>query len=208
VSGYHRTWDVQDVAALEKAFAWRDSRGGAGFWLAHGSDRYPTLAIRISGDVADVHYFPHDGHPGFRCLGGEGLPDGGMTTLVYDGCAPFSGEDTPNEFIVPFSKAWELAKEFFRTKPMSRRSVLVRIGGPLPDFQHEVGSIFRMSQLRRADLCDRRYAVGARLLFYAQMDASSLGQRDRLERPECALAEDGVDVADHELILTSVAHYV
>jgi hypothetical protein len=118
VGGYHRTWDVRNEGALKDALASRDSRGGAVFWLAHDNAEYPTLAIRISGDVADVHYFPHDGHPGFRCLGGEGLPAGGMTTLVYDGCDPGIGEDTPNEFVVSVSKARELAEEFFRTKRM------------------------------------------------------------------------------------------
>jgi hypothetical protein len=119
VGGYQRTWDVQNVTAMEEARASRDSRGGAVFWLADDGAEYPTLAVRISGNVADVHYFPHDGHPGFRCVGGEGLPKRGMTTLVYDGCDPGSGEDTPNEFVVSVSTACEVAKEFFRTKQMS-----------------------------------------------------------------------------------------
>src|SRR5579862_4714393 len=38
---------------------------------------YPTLAIRISGQVADVTYFPNGDHSGFRCLGGEGLSNDG-----------------------------------------------------------------------------------------------------------------------------------
>lgn len=36
------------------------------------------------------------------------------------------------------------------------------------------------------------------------MDAGSLGQRERLKRPESALAKDGINVADHEAIITSV----
>jgi hypothetical protein len=119
VSGCQRNWDIQDLGALQQALASRDSLGGALFWLAHADDEYPTLAIRISGDVADVHFFPRDNHPGFRCLGGDGLPEGGMTTLVFEGCDPGSGEDTPNEFVVPASTACEIAAEFFRTGRMS-----------------------------------------------------------------------------------------
>jgi len=41
-----------------------------------------------------------------------------MTTLVFDGCDPGSGEDTLNEFIVPASMVCDIAAEFFRTRQM------------------------------------------------------------------------------------------
>ena len=114
-----RTWQVADDKSLDAALASRDDRGGGMFWLTPEPERYPTLALRVSGEVADVHYFPWDGHPGFRCLGGDGLPNGGSTTLVYEGCDPATGEETPNEFVIPFETALAIAKEFFRTKQMS-----------------------------------------------------------------------------------------
>jgi hypothetical protein len=83
------------------------------------AERYPELGIRISGESADIHYFPEDGHPGFRCVGGEGLPQGGMTTLVYEGSDPGTGEDTPNEFVVSLATVGLVAKEFFLSKRMS-----------------------------------------------------------------------------------------
>ena len=119
VQGYHRAWQVEDIKALEDALAWRDSRGGARFWLAHNDQKYPALAIRVTGDVADVHFFPEEGHPGFRCLGGEGLLKGGWTVLVFQGCDPGTGEETPNEFVVPFKTACSIAREFFSRKQMS-----------------------------------------------------------------------------------------
>jgi hypothetical protein len=119
VDGYRQTWQAEDDESLEAALAWRDDRGGGLFWLTPDEEKYPTLAIRVSGDVADVHYFPWDGHPGFRCLGGHGLPEGGWTTLVYQGCDPAGGEETPNEFIVSFDTACSVAKEFCRTRKMS-----------------------------------------------------------------------------------------
>jgi hypothetical protein len=80
---------------------------------------YPALQLRISGHLADVIYFPHDGHPGFRCMGGDGLPPGGMTTLLYEGADPGTGEETPNEFILPAESAMLIAEEFRRSQQMS-----------------------------------------------------------------------------------------
>jgi hypothetical protein len=111
---------VADDNSLDAALAWRDDRGGGIFWLTSDEEQYPVLAIRVSGDVADVHYFPRDRHPGFRCLGGDGLPAGGLTTLVYRGSDPASGEQTPNEFVVPFETARAIAREFFHTKQMPK----------------------------------------------------------------------------------------
>ena len=42
-----------------------------------------------------------------------------MTLLVYQGADPGTGEDTPNEFVVPVELASEIAVEFFRSQQMS-----------------------------------------------------------------------------------------
>jgi hypothetical protein len=119
VDGFRWTSNVEDEKALEAALMWRDSRGGAEFWLSQEGEKYPCLAMQISGSVGHVMYFPNDGHPGFRCLGGEGLAKGGATTLVFLGCDPGDGVDVPNEFVVPFGKALLIAKDFFRNRKMS-----------------------------------------------------------------------------------------
>jgi hypothetical protein len=119
VDGYGRSWQVADVAGLEEVLAWRDACGGAEFWLSHEKEKYPVLAMRVSGDIADVHFFPKEGHPGFRSLGGAGLASGGRTTLIFQGCDPASGEETPNQFVVPFELACSIAKEFFHRKQTS-----------------------------------------------------------------------------------------
>jgi len=118
VYGYCQTWHVDDQKSLDAVLAWRAACGGAIFWLLPDEEEYPTLAVRVSADLADVMYFPRPGHPGFRCLGGRGLPEGGLTTLVYPGCDPASGEEEPNEFIVPFETARCVAKEFFQSRQM------------------------------------------------------------------------------------------
>jgi hypothetical protein len=103
------------VKELDAALSSRDDKGGALFFISPDEQRYPSLVIRVTKNYADVHYFPYDGHPGFRCLGGEGLPEDGWTSLVYQGCDPGDGEETPNEFIVPFATACEIARAFLRT---------------------------------------------------------------------------------------------
>ncbi len=89
------------------------------FWLSDGDYTFPALVLRVTGDVADVHYFPEDGHPGFRCVAIQGLLEGGVTTLVYAGCDPWTGEDTPNEFIISIESARVIAEHFFVSKLMS-----------------------------------------------------------------------------------------
>ena len=54
------------------ALAWRDDKGGALYGVTPGDQQYPSLAIRVTGDYADVHDILYHGHPCFRCLGGEG----------------------------------------------------------------------------------------------------------------------------------------
>jgi hypothetical protein len=119
IDGFRRTWNVEDGSGLIHALSWRDERGGADLWLTHEDEKYPCLAIQMSGDVAAVFYFPKDRHPGFRCLGGENLPKGGFTKLVFQGCDPGTGENVPNEFIVPIKTALLIAKDFLRDKRMS-----------------------------------------------------------------------------------------
>jgi hypothetical protein len=118
INAHLRTWHAGDVDGLWRVLSWRDSRGGAVFCLRREGAEYPCLAIRTSGNLADIHYFAEEGHPGFRCVGGEGLPEDGETTLVFEGCDPASGEPTPNGFVVPFETAASIATEFFRTGGM------------------------------------------------------------------------------------------
>jgi hypothetical protein len=114
VEGLKQIWEVASETALERVLVQRDSRGGAEFWLSAAGQNFPCLAIQVSGAVGHVTFFPADGHPGFRCVGTKAsLPDS-ITKLVFEGCDPGDGEQIPNRFIVPFSKALAIAKVFFR----------------------------------------------------------------------------------------------
>ena len=120
VDASRRSWQVSDANTLQEVLAWRDNRGGAEFWLCEGPEHYPILGIRVTGELTNVFFFPHKGHPGFRCLGGEGLPEDELTTFVFDGCDPWTGEDSPNEFVVPLKTACSIAAEFLWKKEMSK----------------------------------------------------------------------------------------
>jgi hypothetical protein len=119
VDASHRSWQVCDASGLHDVLTWRDKRGGARFWLSEGLEQYPVLAITVTGELADVMFYPEESHPGFRCLGGQGLPKGGSTTFVFDGCDPWTGEDSPNEFVVSLNSASLIAVEFLEKKQMS-----------------------------------------------------------------------------------------
>lgn len=118
IEGRRIACETYDEQGLEAILQRRDGRGGGLFWLSEEARSFPCLALRVSGDLSDIHYFPHEGHPGFRCLGGQGLAPFGTTTFVFDGCDPGHGEETPNEFVVPFTTALVVAKDFLRTKRM------------------------------------------------------------------------------------------
>jgi hypothetical protein len=116
VAEYTQSWQVSNAKELAAALTSRDEKGGALFYITpDDAQRYPSLAIRVTKDYADVHYFPFDGHPGFRCFGGVGLPENGWTNFVYQGCDPGTGEETPNAFINPFAIACTIAEEFLRS---------------------------------------------------------------------------------------------
>ena len=118
IQGHRREWRAADEVALEEVLRFRDRAGGGLFWLRPDDGSYPAVAIRISGDLADVHYFPLAGHPGFRALASPSrrpIYGGATATLVYEGCDPSSGEESPTEFVIPVDTAVSLGREFFRT---------------------------------------------------------------------------------------------
>ena len=112
------TWDANDERRLETILRKKDSRGGGAFWLADEDGAHPCLLIRVSGDLSEILYFPHEHHPGFLCVGGQGLPPHGTTLFVFDGCDPGDGEERPNDFVVPFATAVIVARDFLRDRQL------------------------------------------------------------------------------------------
>ena len=110
---------VTNEIELESAISRRHGRGVNAFWLAHGDEKNPALAILVTGDLACLHYFPSDRHPGFRSVGAiEGLKRGELTTFSVSSVSDEAG--ILNDAIVPYSVASTVAKEFFRSKELPR----------------------------------------------------------------------------------------
>ena len=119
LEGLNRSIRVETAQALREVLAWRDAGGGAHWWLAGEVGAFPALAMTFTGPVAELHFFAQASHPGFRCVGGEGLPEDGETLLVYEGCDPGDGIQTPNEFIIRSEQAADIAAFFLANQAMS-----------------------------------------------------------------------------------------
>ena len=78
------------------------------FWL--GGQGFPAMAIHIHGDLAYLHFFPADKHPGFQPIGNLG--PGNDITFKQKGQGDFS---VPRTFVVTIGQAYQAAAEFFTT---------------------------------------------------------------------------------------------
>jgi hypothetical protein len=118
IEGHNREWKADDPDELADVLAFRDPLGGAQFWLSHTGLPHPLVAIRISGDLCDVHYFPSEGHPGFRALATPPAMNNQSVTFTYEGCDPASGEDVPARFVLSFASVVAIAREFHRSQAL------------------------------------------------------------------------------------------
>ena len=76
------------------------------FWL--GGRKFPALAIHTRGDLAYLHFFSAERHPGFQAVGDVG--SGEDVTFKQKGHGDFS---MPRAFVVSIEQAYRAAAEFF-----------------------------------------------------------------------------------------------
>jgi hypothetical protein len=108
-SNYSREWSVETGSEIAGVLARRHDRGVNEFWLFYKGQEFPRMAINVAGDLAFVHYFPCDGHPGWRLLGHvAGLDPKGETAFQI--CGEY--DTAPNVFVVPCRVALEVAIAF------------------------------------------------------------------------------------------------
>jgi hypothetical protein len=111
--------DATSVNALEKILTKRYNEEANSFWLSHENRRHPALTLLVKGNLAGLHYFPEESHPGFVPAGNTaGLKSGEMTIFYMDK----GGEEMQivNDAIVPFSSALAVAKEFFGSEALPK----------------------------------------------------------------------------------------
>ena len=111
--------DVTTRLEIESVLNKRDDAGMNSFWLSHGTEKFPAINIMVNGDLAYVHYFPEERHPGYASVGNlSHLSRGGITHFFHvPGEEPF---DILNEAVVPFSEALKVAQEFAVSKEMPK----------------------------------------------------------------------------------------
>jgi len=113
---------VQDLTTpleIERALSKRHDSGINSFWLFHGAEERPAINIMVNGDLAYVHYFPDDDHPGYGSAGAvPNLSRGGKTNSFMHS----SDQPNPirNDAVVPFSKALKVAQEFAVSKSLPK----------------------------------------------------------------------------------------
>ena len=98
---------VVDEDALDKQLSRRSSAGVNHFWLYFDEEEYPWLAIAVKQDIACVHFFPKEGHPGFQSVGSTSANE---TITFY-----MTADDTievPQTAVVPINLAMIAAHEF------------------------------------------------------------------------------------------------
>jgi hypothetical protein len=118
IQEFESVYEADGAADVEAVLTKRYSAANA-FWLSHGSDKYPVVSILVNGELASLHYFPKECHPGFRSVGTmEGLSPGATATFFMNSLR--EEVQVLNDSIVPFSLALRAACEFCASTDLPR----------------------------------------------------------------------------------------
>jgi|SRR6516162_8000616 hypothetical protein len=111
----HDVTDPRDIrAVLSKRYDDRNT-----FWLFHGDEEFPEMNILANGELAYVHFFPREGHPGLASVGAlpNLRPGEDMVFLLYNSREPI---EVMNESVIAFSDALKAAQEFAISKSLPK----------------------------------------------------------------------------------------
>ena len=114
----HNDYNASRNDEVEVALARRYGNSVNAFWLSREDNDYPFIIILVNREISSIHYFPLEGHPGFRPVGHAVLPAQGMTTFFMN--SPREAEYMINASVVPFSTALAVAKEFLISTALPR----------------------------------------------------------------------------------------
>ncbi|SRR6266481_2799702 len=116
VQDFEGAAEVTSEDELKRFLSRRFGEGVNEFWLSHEKNN-PALSIMVNGQLATMHYFTKERHPGFRSIGKvEGLERGGMSTFFTQ--TPHQKQPVLNDAVVPFSVALRAACEFLHSKQL------------------------------------------------------------------------------------------
>jgi hypothetical protein len=104
-------FDASNNVDVERILLKRCNQGVNAFWIFHEPREKPILLILAKNQMANLHYFPDEGHPGYISVGNiPSLPAHDYTMFFMN--SPKEEEHVPNDAIVPFADALAAAKEF------------------------------------------------------------------------------------------------
>ena len=110
IQDYHSTWNVTTPAEIEAALRKRRRAGVNSFWLGYVAGGFPAINILVKGDLAHVHYFPNEDHPGFASVAKLPVPRPNALRVFF--INPTEEIDVLNGEVIPFSDALKAAQEF------------------------------------------------------------------------------------------------
>lgn len=99
---------VENLADLQKALDFSRNQSEFSIWISLGDSQYPYINVLIKGDLAYVHYFEKEGHPGYQSIGRS----------TEDGMITINEEDqmiVPMDTLVSVDKAAKAGQEFLKT---------------------------------------------------------------------------------------------
>ena len=119
IEDFEGAYEASDISELETVLQKRYGPGVNGFWLSHDNKKHPSVSLLVKGDLACLHYFPTDSHPGFLSVGSvQELNPDEATIFFLDN--PDQEQEMPNSSVIHFSKAVQVAKDFFASEELPR----------------------------------------------------------------------------------------
>ena len=112
ISSFCGDVEIPSIELIETELSQKDHRGANCFWINTPGSDYPSLNILVIGDFAYAHFFPEEGHAGFRSVAEvHDLPEDGE--IIFYLSESEEEQAIWNDMVIPFSKAVDLVKEFF-----------------------------------------------------------------------------------------------
>lgn len=107
--------EVHDLDTLQDTLARCFRKNANEIWLSMDK-KYPSLGILIQDKLACVHFFPKEGHPGFRSIGEQLLNLNGVS--IFHVNTPQEEIEVTNKAVIDLSTALQASQEFFQTGQM------------------------------------------------------------------------------------------
>ena len=109
------TDECADKSGIKDILSKQNSDGFNEFWISTEKP-FPFMAALTKGKLAYVHFFPEDGHPGFRGLAAEGdndLSEDDVTVFMSNNCSEKMWIE--NCCVIPLEKTVNVIEQFFET---------------------------------------------------------------------------------------------